>query len=291
MQVARGLIAAAMLTTAGGMTGASFAGTPSTKQEPAITAGVAEKPNLPSVRGLIGKLSCTVDVFEVSGCPAFLIRPKDVPTDSSTPWVWYAPIIKNPSANPAWMLQQWLAKGIGMAGIDVGESMGNPRGCQFFSAFWERLTTRYNMSPKACLLAQSRGGLMLYNWAVENPSRVACIAGIYAACDLRSYPRLKRAAEAYEMSETELEAQLPQHNPIDRLAPLAAAHVPILHIHGDVDKLVPLDKNSAELERRYRVLGGSMKLIVVPGKGHQVCDEFFHCQEMVDFVVAHAFTK
>src|SRR3974377_598467 len=119
MQVTRGLIAAAILTTAGGTTGVSLAGPPSPKQELAATAAVAEKPTLPSVRGLVGKLSCTVDVFEVSGCPAFLIRAKDPPADSPTPWVWYAPIIKNPSANPAWMLQQWLAKGIGMAGIDV----------------------------------------------------------------------------------------------------------------------------------------------------------------------------
>jgi pimeloyl-ACP methyl ester carboxylesterase len=90
------------------------------------------------------------------------------------------------------------------------------------------------------------------------------------------------------LTEAELEAQLAQHNPIDRLGPLAKAEVPILHIHGDVDKLVPLEKNSGELTRRYRALGGQMKLIVIPGKGHQVCDEFFHCQEMVDFVVAHA---
>lgn len=248
----------------------------------------AEQPVALSAQGLAGKLPCTIDTFEVSGCPAFLVRPKTLRADAPTPWVWYAPVIKNPSSNPAWMLERWLAQGIGMAGIDVGESMGNPRGRQIYTALWERLTTQYHMAPKACLLAQSRGGLMLYNWATENPSRVACIAGIYTVCDLRSYPRMKRAAEAYGMSEDELQAQLAQHNPIDRLAPLAAAGVPIMHLHGDIDKLVPLATNSGELERRYRALGGNMKLIVVPGKGHQVCDEFFHCQALVDFVTTHA---
>jgi dipeptidyl aminopeptidase/acylaminoacyl peptidase len=186
------------------------------------------------------------------------------------------------------MLQQWLDKRIAMAGVDVGESFGNPRGRQVFTAFWELLTTRYRMSRRACLLPQSRGGLMLYNWAVENPSRVACIAGIYTVCDLRSYPGLKRACSAYGLTEAALAAQLTQHNPIDRLGPLAKAQVPILHIHGDVDKLVPLEKNSGELARRYRALGGPVKLIVVPGKGHQVCDEFFRCQELVDFVSTQA---
>jgi pimeloyl-ACP methyl ester carboxylesterase len=291
MHVANRLIAAAILAAAGGMTGGTSAGELATKQELAAAAKDAEKSKISSVRGLVGDSPCTVDIFEVSGCPAFLVRPKDVPADSRTPWVWYAPVLGNPSPNPGWMAQQWLAKGIGIAGINVGESMGNPRGRQIFTAFWQRLTTHYNMSPKACLLAQSRGGLMHYNWAAENPSRVACIAGIYAVCDLRCYPKLKRAAEAYGLSEAEMEAQLAKHNPIDRLTPLAAAHVPILHIQGDVDKAVPLDKNSGEMDRRYRALGGQMKLIVVPGKGHEACDEFFHRQEMVDFVVAHARAK
>ena len=147
------------------------------------------------------------------------------------------------------------------------------------------------MSSKPCLLPQSRGGLMLYNWAAENPARVACIAGIYPVCDLRSYPGLERACSAYGLSAAELEARLAEHNPIDRLAPLAKAGVPILHVHGAADKVVPLEKNSAELARRYRALGGQAQLIVVPGKGHQVCDEFFHCRKLVDFVVANASTS
>ena len=128
---------------------------------------------------------------------------------------------------------------------------------------------------------------MLYNWAAENPARVACIAGIYAVCDLRSYPGLQLACGAYGLSAAELGARLAEHNPIDRLSPLAKARVPILHVHGDADRLVPLEKNSGELARRYRALGGPMRLIVIPGKGHQVCDEFFRCRELVDFVVAN----
>jgi dipeptidyl aminopeptidase/acylaminoacyl peptidase len=144
------------------------------------------------------------------------------------------------------------------------------------------------MSERPCLLPQSRGGLMLYNWAAENPGRVACIAGIYTVCDLRSYPGLEKACSAYGLSAAQLQAHLAEHNPIDRLAPLAKAGAPILHVHGDADRVVPLEKNSGELARRYRALGGSMRLIVIPGKGHEVCNQFFHCQELVDFVTAHA---
>jgi len=242
---------------------------------------------IPSVKALADLLPCTLDFFDVHGCPAFLIRPKGEAMASPMPWVWYAPVIGHPRTDHAWLLRQWLAKGIGMAGVDVGESYGSPQGRKVYTALWETLTTHYQMSERPCLLPQSRGGPMLYNWAVENPQRVSCIAGIYTVCDLRSSPGLERACGAYGLSATELEAHLAEHNPIERLSSLAKAGVPILHIHGDADAVVPLEKNSGELARRYRALGGTVRLIVIPGKGHQVCDEFFHCQELADFVSAH----
>jgi pimeloyl-ACP methyl ester carboxylesterase len=243
---------------------------------------------IPSVKELSDQLPCRVDYFDVAGHPAFLIRPNGRASPSPMPWVWYAPVIGHPNTSHAWMLRQWLAKGIGMAGVDVGESYGSPRGREVFTALWETLTARYGMSERPCLMPQSRGGLMLYNWAAENPERVACIAGIYTVCDLLSYPGLERASGAYGMNAADLEARLAEHNPIERLAPLAKAGVPILHVHGDADHMVPLDKNSGGLARRYRALGGQVRLIVIPGKGHQVCPEFFQCQELVDFVIAHA---
>ncbi len=78
------------------------------------------------------------------------------------------------------------------------------------------------------------------------------------------------------------------HNPVDRVEPLAKAGVPVLHIHGDVDTVVPLETNSAELARRYRQFGGEMTLTVMKGQGHSMWSGWFQCQELVDFVIAHA---
>jgi hypothetical protein len=255
-------------------------------QDPEISeAGGAGQP-IPCVKSLADLLPCTVDFFDVEGCPAFLIRPTGEATGSPMPWVWYAPVIGHPNRSHAWMLRQWLEEGIGMAGVDVGESSGNLRGRKVYTALWRTLRTSYHMADQPCLLPQSRGGLMLYNWAAENPTRVSCIAGIYTVCDLRSYPGLDRASGAYGLSAAELAERLVEYNPIERLAPLVEARVPILHVHGNADKVVPLENNSGELIRRYRALGGQARLIIVPGKGHQVCPEFFECQEMVDFVIA-----
>ncbi len=105
---------------------------------------------------------------------------------------------------------------------------------------------------------------------------------------LNSYPGLAKACTAYGMSEAELRAHLPEHNPVDRLAPLARARVPIYHIHGDADTVVPLEENSGELARRYRALGGTITLNVIAGKGHDLWPGWFQCEELVDFVLVHA---
>jgi hypothetical protein len=230
-------------------------------------------------------------VFEVEGHVAFLILPKQQTIDKSMPWVWYAPTLPGlPNSSEKWMFDQFLKAGIAIAGVDVGESYGSPKGRALYSELYKELTNKENFSKKACLLARSRGGLMLYNWAVENPMFVACIAGIYPVCNLLSYPGLKIACEAYELSEKSLASQLAKHNPIDRLSSLAQAGVPIFHIHGDSDSAVPLEQNSAELYRRYVRLGGKMQLIVATGQGHNMWTGFFECQEMVDFVIAQAIT-
>jgi alpha-beta hydrolase superfamily lysophospholipase len=226
--------------------------------------------------------------FDLDGQKAFLIRAPQPASDGSQPWIWYAPTFasKLPSDRHAWLMTQLLAKGFSIAGVDVGESYGSPRGRQTYQALYEALTTEFRLAPKACLLPQSRGGLMLYNWAVEHADKVQCIGGIYPVCDLESYPGLKLAAPAYGMTEAQLHDHLAKHNPIDRLKPLAERKVKILHLHGDNDQIVPLDRNSGVLIARYKALGGPGELEVLHGEGHHEVDAFFHSQRLVDFFIA-----
>lgn len=231
----------------------------------------------------------TKQTFMLDGHPAFLILPKDAVRRSPQPWVWYAPTLpRYPEARENWMFEKFLAKGIAIAGIDVGESYGSPDGRKVYIALYKELVTNRGFAPKVALLARSRGGLMLYNWASEHPECVACIAGIYPVCDLRSYPGLDKACGAYGLTSKELEKQLDLHNPVARLSPLAKAGVPIFHIHGDVDKTVPLKENSGEVARQYEKLDGKMVLKIAQGQGHNVWEGFFQCQELVDFVIAHS---
>ena len=227
----------------------------------------------------------------MDGHPAFVIMPRHADQKRPTPWVWYAPTLPGiPEDANKWMFEKFLDAGMAIAGVDVGESCGSPKGRAGYSVFYNELVEKRGFAKRVCLLAQSRGGLMLYNWACEHPEAVACIAGIYPACNLHSYPGFDKACGAYGLTTAQLEAQLPRHNPIDRLPPLARAGVPIFHIHGDMDRIVPLEDNSGELARRYRELGGDMVLQVAKGQGHTGWEGFFHCRELVDFVLAHART-
>jgi pimeloyl-ACP methyl ester carboxylesterase len=57
-------------------------------------------------------------------------------------------------------------------------------------------------------------------------------------------------------------------NPIDRLQSIAQRHIPILHVSGDADTIVPLAENTEAMQKAYQALGGKMEVIVKPGIGH-----------------------
>ena len=87
---------------------------------------------------------------------------------------------------------------------------------------------------------------------------------------------------------TEQEALAFEGNPIDVLAPIAKAKVPLLHIVSTNDQVVPAEENSYVLAERYRKLGGEIQLIEVEGtkaKGHH----FDHPdpKRVADFIMKH----
>ena len=242
-------------------------------------------PRMPSTK----KLPLPGEVFAVAGRTAFLIAAEREGTGSSKPWVWYAPTLPNlPGPEERWMLDRFRKAGIAIAGIDVGESHGSPAGRKLFSQLHAEMTEKRGYSRKPVLLGRSRGGLMTLCWAAENPDKVSAFAGIYPVCNIASYPGVARAADAFGMTPDSLQSDLSMHNPIDRLAPLAKAGVPFFAIHGDNDKAVPLEDNSALLKSRYEAIGGSIQLIVPPGQGHNFWSGFFQCKELVDFVIQHS---
>jgi hypothetical protein len=230
-------------------------------------------------------------LLEIDGHKAFILKPSHPKPDGPKPWVWYAPTLLadrehdwiSPGERHAWMFTRLLEGGFYVVGVDVGESWGSPAGRAVYDKFYELLVDRFAFASKACLFPVSRGGLMAYNWAADHPDRVQCIGGIYPVSNFQKYPDQQRIQQAYGMTESQLRAELAEHNPLDRLAPLAAAGVRILHLHGDQDQAVPLETHSAELVRRYQALGGQAEVITIPGKGHEVAPELWQEPRLAEF--------
>ena len=57
------------------------------------------------------------------------------------------------------------------------------------------------------------------------------------------------------------------------LAPLAKRAVPILAVCGMADKVVPFTENAGVLARRYRKLGGPIRVLEKPGVGTVLCSQ------------------
>ncbi len=224
------------------------------------------------------------EVMSIRGHTAFVLSAPS--KGKPIPWVLYAPTLPGlPGTEEQWMFERFLEAGIAVAGIDVGESYGNAAGRVLYSALHEELVSRRGFARKVMLLGRSRGGLMTLSWAAENADKVAGFAGIYPVCNLASYPGLTNAAPAFGLKPAELGAELSRHNPVDRLESLARARVPLFVIHGDQDRLVPLEANSGLVRSRYQALKGPFEWVVPAGQGHSMWTGFFQSPELVAFVV------
>jgi len=229
--------------------------------------------------------------FTVGGRPAFVFLPPAALRRQPQPWIFYAPTLPAyPDVAERWMHENFLAAGIAVAGVDVGEAYGSPASHPAFEALYRELTERRDFAAKPCLFGRSRGGLWVSSWAIAHPDRVAGLIGIYPVYDFRTYPGLTNAAPAYGLTPAELAARAETLNPVERIDVLARARIPAALIHGDVDVVVPLKENSGEFVRHYQEAGAEslVKLIVLTGQGHNFFEGFFHSQELVDFAIARA---
>jgi lysophospholipase L1-like esterase/pimeloyl-ACP methyl ester carboxylesterase len=209
------------------------------------------------------------------------------------PWAWKGEFL---DAFPAVEIAL-LNKGLHIFYLAVPDLLGSPTAVQHWNTAYREVTTTFRLAPKVALIGLSRGGLYCYNWAVANPGRVACIYGDAPVCDFKSWPggrgKGKGSPRDWQLVldcynfKTEAEALAYTRNPVDNLAPLAQAGVPLLHVYGDADDVVPWDENTGKLAERYRILGGDITLIAKPGVGHHP-HGLPDPTPIVDFIVRHA---
>ncbi len=238
--------------------------------------------------GLLGQIQALTDVqfpgkrslwygferfdFVVDGKPVLVVAPKHVAP--GRPWFWHGEFFGH-KPNPDLAL---LGRGFHIVYMSVPDMLGAPEAVAHWNVLHKELTEKYGFAPKPALVGLSRGGLYVYNWAIANPGKVSCLYGDAPVCDFKSWPGGKGkgpgSAGDWQLVlqrygfKSEAEALAYPGNPVDRLAPLAAAKVPLLHVYGDADEVVPWDENTGVIAERYRKLGGDITLIAKPGVKH-----------------------
>lgn len=227
--------------------------------------------------------------FSIEGRKAFLIEPAMALTDK--PWIWRTEFFGHqPQADIA-----LLKKGFHVAYIDVQNLYGGPLAMSIMDAMYAKATDELKLSKKVVLEGFSRGGLFAFNWAARNPENVACIYNDAPVCDFTSWPGGKgrgkgspadweRLKKAYSFNDED--AMSSKLNPIHQLEALARAKIPLLHVCGAADNVVPIEENSYVVQKHYKELGGSITLIVKPH-----CDHHPHSLEdptrIVNFILTN----
>ena len=194
-----------------------------------------------------------------------------------------------------------VTNGFYLVYLQVPNLFGSPAAVRYWDKFYDELTSKYGFAKKSALIGLSRGGLYCYNWAIAHPDKVACIYADAPVCDFKSWPggKLKGLGKgnggadewkglltAYGF-KSDAEAIAYRGNPVDNLKPLADAKIPLLHVYGEADPVVPWDENTGVVAERYRKMGGSITLIPKPGIGHHphgLADP----TPIVEFITKHA---
>jgi pimeloyl-ACP methyl ester carboxylesterase len=170
-----------------------------------------------------------------------------------------------------------------LAYLKVPDLFGSPKAVNHWEAFHAAMVDDYGLHRKRGLIGLSRGGLYCLNWAAVHPDKALAVYLDNAVCDFKSWPggaRLKLGAStagsaaewkkllaAYDF-KTDEEAIAYKLNPVDNLAPLAKAKIPLLLVYGDADKAVPHAENSGRVYDHYVALGGPAEKVVKPGQDH-----------------------
>lgn len=173
--------------------------------------------------------------------------------------------------------QALLAKGFHVVYVDVADLFGNTEAIEIWNQFYAFCIEKYKLHPKVVLEGMSRGGLIIYNWAAKNTDKVYCIYADAPVCDIKSWPgglfngEGSPAAWATCLATHGLDSlsvKAFENIPINNCVPIAKAGIPVIHVYGAADLVVPYEENTALLAEKFKSAGGTIQLIRKEGVGH-----------------------
>jgi hypothetical protein len=175
------------------------------------------------------------DVKGVEGSITVIVPKTPAP---GTPWVFRADTVDHDDV----VALALLGRGFHIVTGPVPYNADGPS-LKSWNAVYD-LLTGHGFSKKPVLAGAGGAAGEAYAWAIANPDRVSCIYG----------------------ENPVLRCTMTKSQPLDGLAAVAKAGVPLLHVCGTRDPFYA--SQTLEAEKRYSALGGAMTVIAQQGQGH-----------------------
>lgn len=211
---------------------------------------------------------CVDFTFNNRNCK--IVKPKKAAI--GLPWIWRARFWGHEPQTDIALLE----RGFHLVYCDVAELFGNSEAIELWNRFYAYMQ-ECHLAKKVVLEGMSRGGVYMYNWALANHGKVAAVYADAPVLDLKSWPGGKGKSAGskadWEVFKTdygltEEQAVAFTNSPLDNAEKIAGLNLPILHVVGDADDVVPVDENTSPFEAKILEAGGNITVIHKPGVNH-----------------------
>ncbi len=229
-----------------------------------IFSAIKEEKKFSSFHGF----ECADFIFNNRNCK--IVKPKKAVI--GLPWIWRARFWGHEPQTDIALLE----RGFHIVYCDVAEFFGNKEAVELWNQFYTYMQ-QCGLAKKPALEGMSRGGVYVYNWALANPEKVSCIYADAPVLDLKSWPggkgKSQGSKENWELVKTDYgltgdAADRFAGSPLDNAAKIARLRIPLLHVVGDADEVVPVEENTDPFEQKIKAAGGTIKVIHKPGVNH-----------------------
>jgi lysophospholipase L1-like esterase/pimeloyl-ACP methyl ester carboxylesterase len=226
--------------------------------------------------------------FEFKGRACKVVAPKFAA--ASHPWIWRARFWGHEPQTDIALLE----RGYHVVYCDVAELFGNKEAIQLWNGYYA-LLRKAGLARKTVMEGMSRGAVYVYNWAAENPDKVAAVYVDNPVIDLCSWPGSQFKKQLATRNEWETfkkdygftsdsAAMMFKGSPLYKTKEIVKGKYPMLHVVADADTDVPPAENTLPFEEKIKALKGDITVMHKPGFAHHP-HSFPDPTPIVDFIL------
>lgn len=207
--------------------------------------------------------------FEFKGRQAILVFP-DKP-DEGGKWMYKTEYF---GAFPEFELQM-LGRGWHLAYLANKSRWCLPEDISVKPEFCEFLAENFGLNKKCLPVGMSCGGMHAVYFGADYPEYVAGLYIDAPVMNLLSCPGGVGGSDGSMLEEFSRHTGMTlselinyRNHPIDNVAKLIEARVPVFLVCGDSDTVVPFEENGKQLFEKYTAAGADITLVLKPGCDH-----------------------